>query len=228
MASGIDSAPSIYPHREVSAPMHSIEGASEGSVEPPRAADMAETGDESADVASMTLPVDTPAAPMDSRSLRKRVCTEISGQNHFQGPNGTYLAACEYFRLCCIHRSYPLQRWATECGLPRTTLAYQVGKLTETERENLLSIGRMEAEKQRTEVKAKSREEIWEEKRAQREQVGQRALYLDSGVPFQNYQEAYAWGVKQIVASKMTPTVASRAISERFGAQIRQSTTCAA
>jgi len=54
-----------------------------------------------------------------------------------------------------------------------------------------MEICRMEAANQQSEEKTKSREQVWEQKQAEKEQVGQRAVYLDSGVTFDKYKEAY-------------------------------------
>ncbi len=85
------------------APWHVSEGASEGVHEAGSSEIMAETGAKFAASSSTTLPLDNPTPLIAGRALRKCASSEISGQNRFQGPNGAYLAACQYFMLCGLH-----------------------------------------------------------------------------------------------------------------------------
>ena len=93
-------------------------------------------------------------------------------------------------------------------------------KLSDEEKNMLRAIGEQEAKEEREKQKTAVRKTHWEQKAIERTQVGQQALYLKSGVTFSQYQEAYIWGVKQIVAQKMQPIVAERAVAERFKAKI--------
>jgi len=224
MTTGIDSSPQETPMVQVSAPWHMSESNFSTVAEPEQEENMVEQVGESGDSNSHPQPHDGQPTAGDGRTLRKRPASEESGGNPFYGPDGAVKAASEFFRRQGFHGSYSLRQWAMECSIPRGTLRYQCDKLSAEEQDNLRELGRLEAENQSKTDSAEKRRSIWSAKAEAKQQVGQQALYLSSGVTFEEYREAHAWGVKQIVAGKMTPLVASQAILQRFEAMIKPDT----
>jgi hypothetical protein len=154
--------------------------------------------------------------------MRKLAVGEISGQDAFAGSAGAKKAAQECFRLQGLHGKYALHRWASKCGVARSTLQDNVDKISEEERAGLRMVGILERQRGLDETALLLQEEIWEKtlRAAAKQQVGQDALYLDSGVSFSIYAEAHKWGVELVVSAMMTPTEASQAIVEKFSAKI--------
>ncbi len=124
------------------------------------------------------------------------------------------MAARELCRLEGFHSGYSMLRWAMECELPFSTLRYQYNKLSEQGQSLLRAIGEVEAKEEAEKERGAEKRTHWEEKAVEHSQVGQQALYLKLGVPFSMYQEAHVWGVKQILARKMGPAVAEKAVFE--------------